>query len=384
MRVTHTIAGLQSAHGGTSRSVPALCDSLERLGHEVHLVAGRPSDPRIDCTAPSRSVRVHWINESKITGRVFTGRAFRRELAAIYDQNHANALIHDHGLWLPSNHSAAQYANLNHIPRVVSPRGMLSPWAMQHRRLKKQITMWWQQEADLRSSSAFHATSKAEANDIRRLGLSQPIAVIPNGVSLPESTCKKESGPRRRMLFLGRIHPVKGVTHLIEAYAQVGPGDDWELILVGPGDRSYLDEVKSLIDRLGLHNQVSFLGPISDREKWNLYTSADLFVMPSHTENFGIAIAEALAAGLPVLTTTGTPWSELKQRDCGWWIAPTVDGIAIALRQATTLSREELAAKGVRGSQWARTEFQWDAIGAKMSCFYHWLVQGGPQPEFVL
>ena len=256
---------------------------------------------------------------------------------------------------------------------------------MSNRRTKKQLSWWIRQRRDLMSASAFHATSEAEASDIRSRELTQPIAIIPNGIAIPkQSSFHRDDSDERRILFLSRFHPVKGVLNLVHAFHRTCAENEWKLVLAGPGEGAYRTEVASLVNQLGLANRVSILGSISDAEKWSLYRTAEVFVLPSFSENFGIVVAEALAAGVPVITTTATPWSGLKERNSGWWVKPTADAVAIALRRAVSLPRQELQEMGTRGSQWVRSEFQWDSIASRMSQFYEWLRHGGSAPKFVV
>ncbi len=354
------------------------------MGRDVHLIAGRPADKSISSTEVDGSVHMHWIDESATTGRWLTAGSFQMKLNALVGEATGDVIIHDHGLWLSSNHGVARFAAANHAPRVVSPRGMLSAWAMRNGRLKKQVCWWIRQRADLLKASAFHATSETEATDIRSAGLTQPIAIIPNGIAFPEPPQRQADCGSRRMLFLSRIHPVKGVLNLVNAFHHVCSSNDWELMLVGPGENGYREEVRTLVHRLGLASRVSILDSASDREKWRLYSAADLFVLPSFSENFGIVIAEALASGVPVITTTATPWSGLVERNAGWWVEPTVDAVAGAMTQAISLSQEARHEMGRRGSQWVRSEFRWDMVAKRMNEFYQWLNHEGLKPEFVV
>lgn len=383
-RIVQTIAGVQSSHGGTSRSVPALCESLSRAGLDVHLVTGRPANRSIESNQPAEPVRTHWIEESAWTGRYLTGHLFRNRLRQVIANRTADVILHDHGLWLPSNHAVARFASSARLQRVVSPRGMLSDWAMRRGRLKKSVAWRTWQRADLTEAIAFHATSQGEAADIRSAGLDQPIAILPNGITLPSRMSDRIQSERRRMLFLSRIHPKKGLENLVRAFARVCLDTDWELVVAGPGDENYRMEVQRLVDQLGLTNRVSIRDAIADHAKWDLYASSELFVLPSYSENFGIAVAEALAAGVPVITTTATPWSGLKERRVGWWVEPTLDGIEEAMSQAIRATTMELAEMGARASTWVRSEFQWDSIGVQFSEFYQWLLTGGSKPRFVV
>jgi glycosyltransferase involved in cell wall biosynthesis len=370
VRIIHTIASTRLDHGGTSRSVPALCDALAELGADVHLVAGRPADPMVPCGWPADAGRVHAVDESaRMRSWGMSGR-FQRELAAVCDV-HSAAIIHDHGAWLATNHAAATFARRRELPRVVSPRGMLSHWSLQRAWLKKQAAWYAYQRRDLAAASAWHATSQAEATEICDLGFRQPIAVVTNGVEFPPTVERKlEAGGVRTMLFMSRIHPKKGLIPLIDAWAAAAPGPEWRLVIAGPDEGGHRAEVERAATARGLGERVSFPGAISDADKWSRYAAADVFILPSFSENFGLVVAEALAAGTPVIATTGTPWCEVATQGCGWWVAPDVASLAAAIRMACQRPREELDAMGLRGAAWSRRKFTWRHAAEKLLVFY--------------
>jgi glycosyltransferase involved in cell wall biosynthesis len=259
---------------------------------------------------------------------------------------------------------------------------MLTSWSLAHRSAKKRLAWSTYQRHVMNQAACFHVTAQAEADEIRGLGFSQPAAIIPNAVDVPPSVPTTSPGGPRRALFLSRIHPKKGLPLLLEAWSRACP-KDWILELVGPDENGHRSELEKQIHALDLSNSVFFNGPVSDRAKWKKYASADLFVLPSHSENFGIVVAEALAAGVPVLTTTGTPWQELETHDCGWWTNPSVDALSDALRQATALSSEELQKKGSRGRTLIRKKYAWKHVAEQMIQAYTWILTGGPPPNCV-
>lgn len=384
MRVIHTIASTRLDHGGTSRSVPALCDALAGLGVDVHLAAGQPADSRVACGWPGDSTRVHAVRESPFGRSWGIARRFQRELAALCHAG-SETLIHDHGVWLATNHAASVFARNRSIKRIVSPRGMLSSWSLQQGRLKKRAAWWAYQRRDLAAATAFHATSEAEADEIRDLGFNQPIGVISNGIKWPAEFPKRSRPANERiMLFLSRVHPKKGLLYLVQAWQAAAPRAEWRLVIAGPDGGGHRAEVERATAQLGIADRVSFPGEIAEADKWQWYVDADAFVLPSFSENFGLVVAEALAAGTPVLTTTGAPWRELPEVGAGWQVAPTVDALHAALRQITGESREELAAMGRRGADWVRQRFAWSQAAAQMREFYDWLLDRREKPQFVV
>jgi glycosyltransferase involved in cell wall biosynthesis len=242
--------------------------------------------------------------------------------------NKKSDVLHLNGIWHPLNHWASVAARRYGIPIIVQPHGMLEPWALGHRAWKKRLALALYQRRDLEAATLLVATAEQEAEHFRQFGLKKPIAVIPNGVDLKAAKIYKKK-PRiddnglRRALFLSRIHPIKGLHNLLEAWAAIA-SQDWLLQIAGPDEGGHLTEIQAKAKQLGISEHVQYLGEFDDEAKWLAYQKADLFVLPTYSENFGVVVAEALAAGLPVITTTGAPWNGLTTHDCGWWVAPTV------------------------------------------------------------
>jgi len=201
-------------------------------------------------------------------------------------------------------------------------------------------------------------------------------------VEMAPAASMESRGAQHTALFLSRLHPVKGVLNLIEAWARVKP-PGWRLVVAGPDDGGHERDVRELALRLGLNDSVSFLGAIPNEKKWQLYQSADLFVLPTFSENFGIVIAEALSSGIPVITTRGAPWAILEQVRCGWWIDVGVDPLAATLREATAAGPERLREMGRSGRELVRRDFAWDSVASRMLALYEWMSSGVGAPNFV-
>lgn len=282
-------------------------------------------------------------------------------------------VIHDNGLWLPHNHRIATLTHRRRIARVVSIRGMLQPWAIRHKRIKKSIAWLLYQRRDLQGAALLHATADSEIKAVRELGVASPIVNIPNGVALPEQSGKsvRPAGPEtgRLALFLSRIHPIKGLPMLIQAWARLRPSG-WRLHIAGPDEGGHRAEVEALVCRHRLIDVVSFLGPVEGEAKANAYHTADLFLLPAYSENFGMVVAEALSYGVPVLTTHGAPWRELETERCGWWVEPTVDGVLAGLTQATAVASEALIEMGRRGRAVIAARYGWEPIAQQFLAAY--------------
>jgi glycosyltransferase involved in cell wall biosynthesis len=352
---------LLPAYGGPARSVPRLAAALTDLGIEVGLWAPDQSAATTPFLPAGSSVRQLTGSESEALER-FGGAD----------------ILHDNGMWLPHNHRIANLAARHKIPRVVSTRGMLEPWAINHKWGKKRVAWWLYQRRDLKRAHCHHATAEAEGRNVQCLGLGVPVRVIPNGVDLPElDTGAERRRDRKTALFLGRIYPVKGLPMLIRAWARVRP-QNWHLHIAGPDEAGHLTAVKNEVLATGLSETVSFLGPISGPTKQAAFLDADLFVLPTYSESFGMSIAEALAHGVPVLTTTGAPWPMLQEHGCGWWVDATVDAVAEALREATTSDTETLQAMGRKGREFVNAEYRWERIAGQFVATYRSLLKASP------
>lgn len=381
MRATHVIGGLAPAEGGPSYSVPRLCAAMaERTEIALLSVAAkgeRASDRRHDGYRDRRFgqdfARVPGLRKLRLSNDL---------RVALGSEARAGGAIHSHGLWLGAGLYAARAAHAAASPLIVSPRGMLSPVALSFSRIRKRVFWSLFQRRALAGAACLHATSDAECRDIRALGLTNPVAVIPNGIDLPQEG-PRAMAPERTVLSLGRLHRKKGLSHLVRAWAGVERTfPEWRLRIAGPAEGGHDRELLSLVAELGL-GRVSIEGPIYGDAKWAAYRDADVFVLPSLDENFGLTAAEALAAGTPVISSKGAPWAGLEREGCGWWVDPGEVSLTGALRTAIQLPREQLLSMGARGRAWMERDFAWEAIAAEMLAVYDWLARGGPSPPTV-
>ena len=381
LRSLHVVAGLDPAHGGPSYTVPRLCKALVTAGAQAQLlsVAGTDAcnveDDGIRCFSRS-SAHVPVLRDLRCSSGLMHAL---RELAPKVD------VIHDHGLWLMPNVEAGRAALRAGKPFIVAPRGMLSSAALAFSHLKKRVVWALMQGNVVRRASCIHATSEQEHDEIRDFGLKNPIAIIPNGIDIPEldrrSTNATDAG--RVVLSLGRIHPKKGLDRLVRAWAIVEAAHpDWRLRIIGPDELGHARELATLAANLKTQ-RVSIEGPVAGDAKTSAYREADLFVLPTLNENFAITVAEALAAGTPVIATKGAPWHGLEREDCGWWIDHGVEPLVATLAKAMTMGRRTLQAMGAKGRAWMRRDFSWDCVAHDMLDVYRWLSSGGEVPSTV-
>lgn len=292
-------------------------------------------------------------------------------------------VIHASGLWDGTSVLVRMAEARWNVPIVWSPRGMLEPWALGHHRCRKMLAWVVLQRAALHEASLLHATADSEAISCRKAGLLQPIATIPNGIDVEPLIATRndhELDRIRRCAYLGRLHPKKGLPNLIEAWSRCDT-TGWELVIAGPDSGGHAVSLSSTIANHGLGN-VRIVGPRYGDDKRRFFEQCDLFVCPSFSENFGIAIAEAMERGKPVITTHGTPWSVLNRDEMGWWVEPSIDGLTHALGEALGSDSERLQEMGARGRRHVEHSYSWEAIVSQMRAAYEWF-RGGPYPACV-
>jgi glycosyltransferase involved in cell wall biosynthesis len=294
---------------------------------------------------------------------------------------HQKQILHAHGLWRMPNVYTVHARRDTAARVVISPRGMLEPYALNHHAAPKRLFWWTTQRRALERADCLHATSEQEYESIRRVGMTNPVAVIGNGVWL--EPVQKALPREREVLIVARLHPIKAIDRLLHAWGHVqGAFPSWRLRIVGPDSDGYLDTLKRLSQELRLE-RVDFGGAAFDAEKEELFSRASVFVLPSHSENFGLTIAEALSYGLPVIASRGTPWQRLETRGCGWWVSNDVPSLAKALQAALATDPAVLSQMGEKGRRWMSEEFGWNRKAAEMEAVYGWLSQIAAVPSTV-
>lgn len=374
----HAVSSLDNRTSGIGCVVERMVDTLARLGHGVRVVTlGRAGDTY---DGDIRIVRCPPNHPSpSLLAKLGRSREMRREILASPAD-----VYHTHGLWMMPNVYPAEVARRFRKPFVLSPHGMLGTEALKFSSLAKRA-FWclWQKRA-FAEVTCVHATAESEYNDIRAYGLTQPVAIVPNGIDLPDlvgslSDLGQVSVPF--VLSLGRIHPKKGLDRLIAAFALVAKDyPDWQLRIVGPDEGGHAAELRRQISAAKLESRVSIEPPVFDDEKVRLMRRAEVFALPTLDENFAMTVAESLAVETPVISTRGAPWSGLKTHQCGWWIEHGPAAMAVALREAMGMSTKARRMMGKRGRVWMQRDFSWDGIGAKMVAVYQWQLDRGPMP----
>lgn len=374
MRIVHVIPHVNVEASGPSYSVPRLCQSLARRGNKVELTClaapGAIDGVRLD-------VHTQW--------KIFQRFAVSPGLACTLRGKAGNVdVVHNHSLWSMVNVAAGWVVPGRGAKLVASPRGTLSKWALCRNKVMKTL-LWPLQRRVLTRADLIHVTSEVEYKEVRALGLTSPVMIVPNGIDLPEQTLSEDTlkVSSRTLLFLSRIHPIKGIERLLHAWTALQKRyPHWRLVVAGVGAARYVEEVNMMASSLRLE-RVEFSGPLYGEAKNQAYFGADLFILPSHSENFGMVVAEALAHSTPAVVSRGAPWSGLETEGCGWWIEHDVPTLTAALDCAMSMPASQLAEMGKKGRAWMERDFGWESIARRMEAGYRWLIDGGVPPECV-
>ena len=284
-------------------------------------------------------------------------------------------IVHTHGIFKYTSKCVFDTYRQHNIPYVISPHGMLDQWAMRRSRIKKTIAKWWFESDHLSSAACFHALSDAEAESIRSLGLTQPIFVIPNGIDLPDSQRIVNDKQTRQILYLGRIHPKKGISELIQAWANVtSKKSNWQLLIAGWDDGGHEQKLKSGVKELGVDDTIHFLGPVFGQEKAALLQSVDAYILPSHSEGLPMTVLEAWANELPVIMTEFCNLPDGFEHDAALKTFPNPADIGNSLCALFEMSSSDTVQMGRNGRQLVAQKYTWDTIAAQYHQVYRHLL----------
>lgn len=358
MLILHYIPSLNREAGGTAAYMQLLAKELGR-SVELHVAVGddlRTALPLERCTTHS------------LGGGTRLWHRWPRLLDKLRPD-----VVHVNTCWLPSCALVQSMAQRRGYPVVLSPHGMLEPWIVaRHYLTRKLPALLLYQRAAVRQAERLHATADTERDNLLRLGYNSRVTVVPNGIDPGDVAMKSSWQCRRELLFLARVHVKKGVNHLIEAVAQLRHElQGYTVRIAGEGDAAYVDSLRRLSAQLGTDDIVTFEGGVYGERKWQLMRQADLFVLPTYSENFGIVVAEALAAGTPVITTVGTPWHDLTTHGCGWLTDTGTAPLVAALRQALMLTAADRERMGRAGRRLVEQHYSAQGMAQAMVRLYH-------------
>ena len=386
IRVGMVTSSMSRRAGGLFESVRKLSQNLVSDGCDVQVFAGEDEFSSID--------REPW---GKLPVKVFPiwgPKPFGFQWGLTRALREAElSLVHSHGLWMYPSMAALRWS-AGRRPVVISPRGMLDPWAISNSRWKKRIASVLYEDAHLRGAACLHALSEGELRAFRLQGLENPVALIPNGVDLAKTNdnlrlpqwSERLPGGCRKLLFLGRIHPKKGLGVLLQAFSMVsrrGNDGEWRLVVAGWDQGGHEAELVRQAESLGIHQFVHFVGPQFGDDKVATLATADAFILPSLSEGLPVAVLEAWAYGIPVLMTDECNLPDGFTSQSAIRIVPSAKDIAGALEALMSMPSEELKAIGRNGQNLVAEKYNWSMVSNKMHRLYEWIVSGGSPPEFV-
>lgn len=384
MKVLHAIAGLDPRDGGPVAALRGLTAALSRHGARVHVVATYTNGADLHLAKELEAVGVDVESVGPVRTPLGYHRSLRPTLARLTSECD---VLHIHGLWEQIQHVAARCAAARHVPYVFRPCGMLDPWSLRQSRWKKKLYLRWRLRRDLCRAAAIHFTTEQERRLTESLRLPPRAIVEPNGIdftqyqNLPEPGAFRarhlQNSERPLLLFLSRLHPKKGLDLLLPALSRLkSSGEPMPtLVLAGPCSESYRRELDGIIARHGLEACVHFTGMLNEAEKLEALVDADLFVLPSYQENFGIAVMEALASGTPVIVSDRVNLCHVvADHGVGDVVAPNVEAVAAALTRWLR-DAQRRADAGRRGRELARAHYDWPGIAERWIEHYDEIVQ---------
>lgn len=373
MKILSFVSSLDLACGGPSRSVPMLVKGLAELGVDITLM-----------TIRSKDMNTHALEGTSAKLKVLEPSFSKKEIAR-YLKEEKFELIQIQSMWDLPYHKVMVEARRLGVPYVVTPRGMLEPWSLSQKKWKKILAWWLYQRNDVLKSACVFTTAEMEAEHVSELGITTCKSVIPNSIETDAYRCKASvDGIKKQVLFLSRLHVKKGIEILIDSWKRVASDfSDWQLLVIGNGEAEYIHRLEMKVERLGLKDSIKILPQVFGEAKIKVYQESALFCLPSFSENFGMAIAESMSCGTPVITTTNCPWIILNDTKTGWCIDLSVDNLEHALREAMTMSSVDLYAMGQKASKLIYENFDYRSVTLKILRLYEWLLNGGEKPEFI-
>ena len=375
LRVLHVIGSTAPRYGGPSVAVRRMAAGLHARGAHVAVASTNADGPSASLDVPLGRPVVeggveYWHFARTMPGEWKLSLPLTRWLfahARDYD------VVHVHAAFTYTTFAGCRAAWRAGVPYVLRPLGTLDPWSLGQRSWKKRPYYALVERAHLERAAAVHVTAESEAAAIARLGFAGKTAVIPNGVDLPDAPLAERApheGPLR-LIFLSRLHPKKELPLIFRAVRQVtDAGVPVRLTVAGTGEPAYEAELRTRVHELALKDVVSFVGHVEGAAKWAAFADADVYLLPSRQENFGIAVAEALAAGLPVIVSDQVAIAgDVAAAGAGEMIPVDADALARAIARLARDAGARLA-MGRRAAAFARERYSWDRASDGILALY--------------
>lgn len=389
--VVQSVNDLAPDSGGPSRTVTSLSKGLIDLGVNTKLITNSNQKSNLNNNLSLKNLILYRSDISFFAP--LKEKNLNLLLGKIFKEMKNNLIFHDNGIWLPSNNTICNFAIKNKVKLLISPHGMLEPWSLKYKKLKKSLAWNIYQKRNLRSADIIHACSEMEAENILKLNLKKPIAIIPNGIDQQIKNYivnqvfyngeKKDNYFFKNLLYIGRIHPKKGLINLLLATKDLLIRENWRLTIAGFPELNHDIILNDFVKKNNLEDYVKILDPVSGKDLFDLYQSATYFILPSFSENFGLVVAEALNFGIPVIATKGTPWEILEKTNSGWWVQPKVQEIKKAINNAIFLKESEYLIMSENAKKLSEN-YNWEDISKRFLNLYIWMLGEGTKPDFVI
>jgi glycosyltransferase involved in cell wall biosynthesis len=300
-------------------------------------------------------------------------------------------IVHTQSLWMYLSYANKKYHHKTGTPYIISPHGMLDSWQLKQsfwKDLKKNIVLRLYEKKHLAEATCFHTLCQEEHDAVRALGFKNPIAIIPNGIELPVKDLQQETNTmsrRKKLLFLGRIHPKKGLDNLLEAWAISDPAQhNWQLTIAGETkDTAYMQTLIARTKKLGIEETVSFVGGQYGDNKHQCLAGSDAFILPSFSEGLPMSVLEAWSYRLPVLMTSFCNLPDGFSRCAAIRIETDAEKICAGIRKLVAMCPGDRQQMGYNGLHLVREKFTWPQVAESMDHLYNWVLGKSAKPSFV-
>ena len=378
MKILHWYRSMDLEMGGVVRAVLDISGAMADRGHEQVIVTFIPADLDSMWTSQGTHRRVLPLSESSRRRHPIDAASVEQVKAELADCD----AVHLHGVWDPACMQLSKLARSAGVPYFISPHGVLDDWCMEQKALKKKLYLAMGCRRMLNEAKAVHCTAEGERRQATRWFKPSVAKVVPLVFDLDEYASLPGVDEARTafpsvfdgppvLLFLSRIHVKKGLEHLVDAAGALRDrGCDIRVAIAGTGDDEYLQRLRAQTAALGLQDQVQFIGFVSGTRKVSLYQAADLFILPTHQENWGFVLLEALACGTALLTTRSVDiWPELESSGGAIILERSGEAIADAV-QPLLEAPDRMASMGEAGRAWVLREQDADRVAGLYEQLY--------------
>ena len=385
------IENISNEYGGPANSLPNFLFSVEK---ELNIFS-RIYSIKISENEENEFIQrygLDWVN-CELTGpkKFMYSKSLQ---IAIKKKLSDDNIIFSNNLWNYPAFLSAKLARKHSIPHIISIRGTLYPWSLKQGKWRKKLAWHLFQKKALQQANVLHVTCVDELNAVRSLGIKTPVALIPHGINyndyqnLPNK--RKALGhlnlksEKKYLLFMSRLHKKKGLDLLLSIWPNIiKKHPDWCLLVVGPDYSDYTKKIEELISKFNIADNIKSLGMLTGDKKYSAFSVASLFVLPSFSENFGVVIGEALASGLPTITTTGTPWPEIIDYNCGRYIELSARNLESAINDLLVCNDNELAFMSLAAKALIKEKYSWTIQAQRFSKVFNFIHKGQVDPTVI-